>query len=115
MTGVDPALMISRQSSGGNDGVNMVMNRRVQTPGVQDGKESNLRAHMFGITGDFDQRLGAGIEKQIEELPGRRQSQRVQFVRQGEDDMEVVGVDEIALLGLKPSEAGLRLTLGAAA
>ena len=31
-------------------------------------------------------------------MPGSGERQRVQFVGQGEDDMEVVGVEQIALL-----------------
>jgi hypothetical protein len=43
---------------------------------------------MLGIGGDFEQGLGAGVEQQIEEWPGRSQAQRVQLVGQGEDDVE---------------------------
>ena len=42
MSGRDPALMIGRQSSGGNDRVDMVMGQQVRTPGMQDGEESDL-------------------------------------------------------------------------
>jgi hypothetical protein len=35
-------------------------------------------------------------------------------VGQGEDDVEVVGVEQVALLGFEPSPAGLRLALRAA-
>jgi hypothetical protein len=45
---------------------------------------------------------------------GRSQPQGVEFVRQGEDDVEVVGVHEIALLKLEPSPARLGLALGTA-
>src|SRR6185503_19475192 len=48
-------------------------------------------------------------EEQIENRPARSQCQRVQFVGQGEDDVEVVGVQQIALLRLQPSLASLRL------
>ena len=94
--------------------MDMVMNQEVRTPGVQDGEESDLRTEMIGIAGHLEQGLGAGIEEQIEEGPGRSQPQRVQLVGQREDDMEVVGVDQIALLKLEPSPACLRLAFRAA-
>ena len=69
MAGVDPALMIGRQSAAGNDAVDMVMGQQVRSPGVQDGEESDLCAEALGIGGDFEQGLGAGIEQQIEQWP----------------------------------------------
>ena len=91
------------------------MGQQVGTPRVQDGEESDLGTEPFRIGCDFEQGLGTGIKQQVEEWPGRSQCQRVQFVRQGEDNVELVGVDEVPLLGFEPSPAGLRLTLRAAA
>ena len=68
----------------------------------------------LGSASDFEQGLGTGVEEQVEEWPGRSQCQRVQFVGHGEDDVEVVGVEQIALLCLEPSPASLRLALGTA-
>ena len=68
----------------------------------------------FGIGSNFDQGLGAGLEQQIEESPWRGERQRVQFVGHGKDDVEVVGREQVALLRLDPSLAGLRLALGTA-
>src|SRR5450631_1536973 len=111
MAGMNPAPVIGRQSAAGNDCVYMVMGQQVGSPGVQDGEESDLCAEAFGIGSDFEQCLGTGIEQQIEKRSARSQCQGVQFVGQGEDNMEVVGVQEIALLNLEPSPASLRLTL----
>jgi len=55
--------------------------------------------------------LGAGLEQQIEEWFGRSERQWVQLVEQGEDNVKVVGVAEVALLGFEPSPAGPRLAL----
>ena len=87
------------------------MRQKVRTPRVQDGEESDLCTQTLGIGGDFEQGLGAGLEQQIEHWPSRRQCQGVQFVGEGEDDVKVVGVHEIALLDLEPSLASLRLAL----
>ena len=91
------------------------MAEQVRTPGVQDGEESDLCSQPVGIGGHLEQGLRAGLEQQVEEWPGRSQRQRVQFVGQGEDDVEVVGVEPLALLGLEPSPACLRLALRATA
>jgi hypothetical protein len=81
---------------------------------VKDGEESDLGAEPLRICGNFDQSLGAGLEQQIEESPGSRERQRVQFMRHGKDDMEIVGVQQVALLSLDPTPAGLRLAFGTA-
>ena len=113
MSGVDPALMIGRQSSGGNDRVDMVMGQQVGTPCMQDGEESDLCAQPPGIGGHFEQGLGTGFKQQIEQWPGSRKRERVQFVGQGKHDVEIVCVEHVLLLGFEPSPAGLRLALGA--
>jgi hypothetical protein len=89
--------------------MDMVVNQQVRTPGVQDGEQPDLRTETIGVAGHLEQRLGAGIEEQIEEGSGRSHPQRVQFVGQREDDMKVVRVDQIALLKLEPSPACMRL------
>ena len=94
--------------------MDVVMAQQGLTPGMQDGEKSNLCAEPFRISSDFEQGLGTGVEEQIEKWPGRSQGQRVQFVRHGEHDVEVVGVEQISLLRLEPSPAFLRLALGTA-
>lgn len=85
------------------------MSQQVGPPGVQDGEEPDLGAQPVGIGGHLQQGLGSGLEQQVEEWPGCGESQGVQFVGQGEDDVEVVGVDEIALLRFEPSPPFLHL------
>ena len=81
---------------------------------MQDGEESDLCAQPFGVGGYLQQGQGTGLEQQVQEWPGCGERQRVQFVGQGEDDVEVVGVEQVALLSLEPSAAGLGLALRAA-
>lgn len=114
MAGVDPSLVVGGQTAGGDDAMDVVMGQQIRAPGVQDGEESDLGAEPLGIGGHLEQSLGAGLEQQIEESLGRSERQRVQFVGQGEDDVEVVGVEQVALLRLKPLPASLRLALGTA-
>jgi hypothetical protein len=102
VAGRDPSLVVGRQAAGGDDAVDMVMGQQVRAPGMQDGEKSDLGAEPFGIGGHFKQSLGAGLEEQIENRLGRSERQRVEFVGQGEDDMKVVGVEQVALLCLEP-------------
>ena len=113
MAGMDPSTVVGRQSTGGNGAVDMVVAKQVLAPGVQDGEESDLGTEPLGIGGHFEQGLGAGLEQQVEESLGGSERQRVQFVGNGKHDVEIVGVQQILLLGFEPSLAGLRLALGA--
>lgn len=93
VVGRNPALMIWGQSTAGDYAMHVIMAQQGLTPGVQDGEKSYLCAEPFRISSDFEQGLGTGVEEQIEKWPGRSQGQRVQFVRHGEHDVEVVGVE----------------------
>ena len=93
VVGGNPSLMIGGQSAAGDHAMDVVMAQQGLTPGMQDGEESDLCAEPFWISSHFEQGLGTGVEEQIEKWPGRSQCQRVQFVRHGEHDVEVVGVE----------------------
>ena len=67
MAGVDPSLVVGRQSAAGDDTVDMVMGQQVRTPGVQDGEESDLGAESRRIGGHLEQGLRTGLEQKIEE------------------------------------------------
>ncbi len=108
---MDPSTVVGRQSSGGNDAVDMVVAKQVLAPCVQDGEESDLGTEPLWIGGHLEQGLGAGREQQIEESLGSSERQRVQFVGHGEDDVEIVSVEQVALLCFEPSQAGLPLAL----
>ena len=69
MAGMNPALVIGRQSAAGNDCVNMIMGQQVRSPRVQDGEEPDLCAEALGINGDFEQGLGTGIGQQVKQWP----------------------------------------------
>jgi hypothetical protein len=81
---------------------------------VQDGEESDLGAEPRGFGSHFEKGLGTGLEQQIQQWPRRSERQRVQFMRHGENHVEVVGVKQVALLRFEPSPALLRLALGTA-
>ena len=82
-------------------------------PRVKDTEEADLGAQMPGMASDFEQGLGAGTEQQIVENLLVLQSQRGEFVRQSEHDMDVAGGQKLAPAGLEPAVANVRLALWA--
>jgi len=64
-------------------------------PGVKDGGEPWLRAEALPPLGQFDKRFGGGLEEQrIEDLPVFK-DKRVEFMRQGDDYVEVGGRQQL--------------------
>lgn len=59
---MNPARVVWRQSTGGDDAVHMGMSLQVLPPGVEHTQEADLRAEMFGIGGHLFQCRGAGLE-----------------------------------------------------
>ena len=114
MAGGNPPLMIRRQPPARNDRVDIVVAEQVRTPGVQDGEESDLSTEPLRIGCHLEQGLGSSLEQQVEQGPWAGKRQWVQLMGQGKHHVEVVGVEEIALLEFEPSPPRLRLALGTA-
>lgn len=85
----DPACVIGRQSAGWNDAVHVRMVLELLVPRVQHAEESNLCPKMLGIASNRKQCFGAGPDQQIVDYLLVLQSQRGEFVRQSEHDMDV--------------------------
>ena len=64
---VNPAGMIRRQPSAGHNAVDVGVRLQRLPPGMQDAQEADLRAEVFGIGRDLQQRTGAGVEQEFEE------------------------------------------------
>ena len=47
--------MVRGESAGGNDTVDMGMQKQVLPPGVERADDADLRSQVFGIGGDFKQ------------------------------------------------------------
>ena len=60
-----------------------------QETGVQHAEKTDLGSQVFRVSGDFDQRFGAGPEKKIVERFLVLQCECRQVVRKREDDMQV--------------------------
>jgi hypothetical protein len=57
-----PTTAIERKSAGGNEAVDMGMEKQVLSPGMQDGQEPDLSAQVLGIGGHLEQRFCCGPE-----------------------------------------------------
>ena len=67
---MNPALVVGRESAGGNHAVYVRMQEQVLPPGMQDADEANPGSQAFGIRRYFKHGGSAGAEKQIVQDPG---------------------------------------------
>ena len=79
------------QTAGWDDTMDVRMKQDILTPRVQEREESDLGSKMFGIGGDFHQRLRNGAEQQVVEFDGILPDQRVKLMGQREHDVKVAG------------------------
>ena len=86
---VYPSGTIESQTSSGNDVVYVGMNLEVLSPGMEHAEESDVGSQVLWIASEFKQRSGTGAEEQMVEEPFVLEDQRAEFVRQGEDYVEV--------------------------
>src|SRR5674476_1427159 len=87
--GIDPPGTVESQSAGGNDVVDMGMMLKVLSPGMEHAKESYVGSQVLGIASQFEHGRGAGAVEQVVEQPLVLEDKSREFVRQGEDDVEV--------------------------
>lgn len=81
--------------------------------GVQNSEEADLGAEMLGIGGDGAQRLGGGTEQQTVDERLVLVGDGGNGLRQGEDDVKVLSVEELGAPILQPLRSGQRLAAGA--
>ena len=65
VTGVNPALMVERETTGWDDAVYMRMRLKILPPGVEHAEETDLRPEVFRIGSNLQQRSGTGSEEKI--------------------------------------------------
>jgi hypothetical protein len=107
---VYPAAAIEREAAAGNDTMNVGVKDQGLAPGVKHGEDADVCAKRRGR--DIDQGLASGAKQnRIEDLR-RVLDQRVQTLRDGEDDMEVGNVEDLFAPLLEPVLAGLGPTAG---
>jgi hypothetical protein len=91
----------------------MGMMQQFLVPGMQNAEESDLSAEVLGISGDFDERLGAAAEQQTIHHFLVLQGERRQFVRERENDVGVRRGQQFGTPRVEPAVALVVLALGA--
>ena len=82
-------------------------------PGVKDGGEAGLCGKALPTRSQFDAPLGGGLEQEVIQELAVSKDQWVEFVRQGDDHMEVGGGQELLGAFEEPAHLLEALTLGA--
>jgi hypothetical protein len=72
------------------------------SPGMQDAQEAGLRAEAFGIGGNLQQRIGAGVEQEPKEDSLVLPDERNQRMGHAEDQVVIVGQQQLLLAGCQP-------------
>ena len=85
----------------------------ILTPGVKHREKPDLRAEMSPIGSDGSQRLGGRVEQDLVDRAGILEGNRGDFVGNGEDDMEILGIEKFGAAIFKPFRAGQRLAFWA--
>ena len=99
------------KSSSGDDAVEMVMTQQRLAPGVQDGGQADLR--LEPALSKLQQRGAGGGEEQIVKRPLVLGDQRIEDVRNREDDVEIRNRQQAGGLLLKPLLGSGALAIGA--
>jgi hypothetical protein len=109
----DPFRSIRRQTTSGDNHVDMRVMRHRRTPRMEHGCDADARAEMFGIGGDGERGFGGGLEQDVVDhrlvLPGDVCDRG----RQREDQMEVADLKQLGLAFGQPFAGGASLAFGA--
>ena len=108
---MNPTGMVGRESSVGDDAMDVRMKQQVLSPRMQDREESDSGSKVFWIGSHFHEGLGDRAEQQVVQFDLILQDQTVQLMRQSEHDMEVTGRQQFPLPGSNPALACLSLAL----
>jgi len=109
---VYPSGTIEGQTSGGNDVVYVGMNLEVLSPGMEHAEESDVGPRCCGSRASSSSEAGTGGESKIVEQAFVLEDQRAEFVRQGEDDVEVRHGQQLSRTRGQPLGARVPLALG---
>lgn len=104
----NPSLSCGIEAATGHNAMEVGMKAKTLSPSVQHRHESDLGAEVFGIRRDCAQGLGRRLVQHVVNETLVLQADPRDFVRNGEDDMEVLDGQELINASFKP----LRLTGG---
>ena len=106
-----PVGVIGRQPTGRNNAMDMGMESKLLTPGMQHGEETKFRAEVSRIASDFEKCFRTGAEQQIVDDFLILQDQWRELRRKREDHMDVARREKFSLTCGDPAFAGRGLTL----
>ena len=66
--GTDPLGVVRREPSAWNDTVEMRMEQKILSPGVQNAEEADVGAQVFRIASDLQKRLRHSTEQEVVEF-----------------------------------------------
>jgi hypothetical protein len=104
--------VISGQTAAGHNAVDMGMRLEGLSPGVQNGKQSNLSTEVLRVGCNFEQCGGAARKQKREQPPLILPHQRHERVRHAEDQVEVADRQQFLLTLVEPLVASVGLALG---
>ena len=78
-------------------------------PAMEHAEEAYLGSEMPGITSDFKQGLGAGVEEQVVDEPFVLQCERGQFAWQSKDRVDIASGQQFPFTRLEPVSARVAL------
>src|SRR5260370_40463394 len=88
----------------------MGMVEKSLSPGMEHREESDLRAQMLGVGRNSAQRLADGPEQNVVDDVLILQSNGCDWLRQSEDDMNILGVEKLRSTLIQPFGASQWLT-----
>jgi hypothetical protein len=109
----NPALMVERQSTRGNDAVHVRMMFHPLSPGVEHTEEADLGTQVFRVAGNLDQRFSAETQQQWVDEFLVLQCELCQKPRHRENDVSVGDRKKLFLSPLDPTPASVGLTFWA--
>ena len=110
-----PDLMVGGKAAAGNNAVHMDMVVKLLVPGMEDLNDAGRRAEMLIVGGELQKGIrAAAVEKAVKQvLVGVKE--RVELMREGEDHMEIRGIDHLCPALIDPDFLFDSLAAGAAA
>ena len=114
--GLDPALAIERQTAAGDETVDVEMGAELLISGMQH--HGNARQSIEVVTAKLQESFRGGLEEQLQKrtlVLLLTEDEWVEFVRQGEDIVEIGYGQEFGLTFFEPLGCRQGLTLGAVA
>ena len=110
-----PLRAVQTQPPAGDHTVDMDMLGQGLAPGMENCRNAEFGAQMFGVLGKFSQGLGGGVKQQVVEGALVDPNEGIEPMGQGEDDVEVGHRQQQGLLGGQPLGLSTTLTLGTVA